>query len=450
MNKPTVIIGAGLTGLTTAFHLVKQGKNVLVLEKNDLIGGQIQTIEKDGFIFETGPNTGTVSNPEVAELFYAMTPGCKMEIANSDAARRLIWKDNKFHALPSGLLGGITTHLFTWHDKFRILGEPFHQKGSNPDETVGALAARRLGKSFLDYAVNPFISGIYAGNPMTLVTRYALPKLYNLEQNYGSFIRGAFAKAREPKSDRDKLATKKIFSVEGGLSHLIEALADTIGKEKIVLSADAIKINHHENEWNIDYNTKEGQQSLTAERIITTVGAHALSALLPFVEKSEIDKIACLRYAPIVQVSVGVKNIGGRDFNAFGGLIPACERKDILGILYPAACFRGRAPEGGMLFSFFIGGINKSYLTELSDIEIENIVVREFHKMLGFPANIEPDLIHIARHSYAIPQYEKDTGERLAAVERLQKRYCRLVIAGNLRDGISMADRIKQGASLVI
>ena len=99
--------------------------------------------------------------------------------------------------------------LFRWRDKFGILLEPFRTKGTNPDETVGALTIRRLGRSYLDYAVDPFLSGVYAGDPMRLVTRYAMPKLYNLEQNYGSFIRGAFAKAKQPKSDRDKLANQE-------------------------------------------------------------------------------------------------------------------------------------------------------------------------------------------------------------------------------------------------
>jgi len=450
MNKETakgygvVIIGAGLTGLSAAFNFSRKGKKVLVLEKNERIGGQIQTVEKDGFVFETGPNTGSLSNPEVAELFAALAPACKMEIADRSAARRLIWKNGKFHDLPSGLFSGIATPLFAWADKFRILGEPFRKKGNNPDESVGALAARRLGKSILDYAVNPFISGVYAGNPMDLTTRFALPKLYALEQNYGSFIRGAIAKAKEPKSERDRLATKKVFSAEGGLSHLTEAIANAVGRENFMLSATDIKVFPFENQWKITCRMPDGEKTLIAEKVITTVGAYSLPDILPFIEKNDMDKIANLRYAPVVQVSVGVKDIKEMNFRAFGGLVPACEKKDVLGILFPAACFRTRAPENGMLFSFFVGGMSKPHLTELSDRETENLVVRSFHEMLGFPQNIEPDLINIARHPKAIPQYEKNSGDRFAAVEHLQNRYQGLTVAGNLRGGISMADRVKQ------
>jgi oxygen-dependent protoporphyrinogen oxidase len=443
-----LIIGAGLTGLTTAFQLIKRGKKVLILEKNDRIGGQIQTLQKDDFVFETGPNTGSISHPEVVELFAALSPACEMEVADENAKHRLVWKGDRFRELPGGLLSGMTTPLITWKDKFGILGEPFRPKGTNPDESVAELARRRLGKSYVDYCVDPFISGVYAGDPTRLITRYAIPKLYNLEQNYGSFIKGAIAKAKEPKTERDRLATKKVFSAKGGLSSLTAALSNAIGKENIALSVSSVKIQPSENHWQVAYSTPEGEKKLQVEKVITTVGAYALPEILPFIDRTEMDKIANLRYARIVQVAAGVKNTRGLCFNAFGGLIPSCEKKDLLGILFPAACFSGRAPENGMTFSFFMGGIKAGHLTELSDKEIENRVIRAFHEMLGFPAAIEPDAIHIARHAHAIPQYEKSMGERLEIIDRLQNRYPGLILAGNIRNGISMADRILQGTTI--
>jgi oxygen-dependent protoporphyrinogen oxidase len=442
------IIGAGLTGLTAAFYLRKQGKNVRLIEKNNWIGGQIRTFEADGFVFESGPNTGAISNPEVAELFTALSSACELEIADENAEKRLIWKGDRFWKLPDGLIGGITTPLFTFPDKLRILGEPFRKKGDNPDETVGELATRRLGKSFMDYAVTPFVSGVYAGDPMTLVTRYALPKLYRLEQNYGSFIKGSIARMKEPKTERDRLATKKVFSVKGGLSRLTQALADAIGKENIDLSARSVTIQPKEDQWEITYTTPQDQVVLQASKVITTVPAHALSGLLPFVEKEEIHKIDHLRYAPMIEAAVGIKDTGGIHYKAFGGLVPLKEEKEVLGILFPSACFSGRAPENGALFTFFIGGIKSTHLTQLPDRELEALIIRAFHDMLKFPAQIEPDLIRIFRHTQAIPQYEQSSGERFETIDRLQKRYPGLILAGNIRNGIGMADRILQATAM--
>jgi oxygen-dependent protoporphyrinogen oxidase len=191
-----VIVGAGLTGLTLAFYLKKAGIKFKIAEKLPRTGGVIQTINENGFVYETGPNTGVVSHPELAELFEDLADKCTLEIADPNAKRRLIWKNRMWHAIPSGLLSAINTPLFTWYDKFRILGEPFREKGTNPNETLAELVRRRLGQSFLDYAVDPFISGVYAGDPNKLITRYALPKLWKLEQDYGSFIGGSIKKSK--------------------------------------------------------------------------------------------------------------------------------------------------------------------------------------------------------------------------------------------------------------
>lgn len=448
LNTDILIIGAGLTGLTTAFHLVRGGKQVHILECSDRVGGQIHTFREDGFVFESGPNTGVVSYPEVAELFMALSPACQLETAHEEAKRRLIWKGNSFRELPSGLFSAVTTPLFTLGDKFRILGEPFRAKGTDPDESVGELAARRLGKSFLNYAVDPFLSGVYAGNPMTLVTRYALPKLYNLEQQYGGFIKGTIAKARLPKTDRDRLATKKVFSAAGGLDNLTRAMARAIGEGKITLFAVGITIRPAEKGWIATYTTSEGEQTIRADKVITTTGAYALPELLPFIAEEDMNKISNLKYAPVVQASVGIRNTGKLRFNAFGGLVPSCEQKDVLGILFPAACFDNRAPKEGALFSFFIGGVKHEKLTRLEDNELKALITHEFHAMLKFPIDVQPDMIRIFRHPRAIPQYELSSGERFATIDKLEAQYPGLILAGNIKGGIGMADRIRQATGI--
>lgn len=448
METDIVIIGAGLTGLTTGFWLARAGKDLRILECSDRVGGQIHTFREEGFVFESGPNTGVVSYPEVAELFAALSPACTLETAREESKRRLIWKGNRFRALPSGLFSAVTTPLFTLGDKFRILGEPFRAKGTNPDESVGELAARRLGKSFLRYAVDPFLSGVYAGDPLKLVTRYALPKLYNLEQQYGSFIRGTIAKAKQPKTERDRLASKKVFSATGGLDRLTTAMADAIGTARITLSAADVTIRPFGGKWQVTYTTAEGTQTLIADKVITTSGAYTLPRLLPFIPKEKMEQVSNLHYAPVVQASVGFRSTGGLRFDAFGGLVPSCEKKDVLGILFPAACFTGRAPEEGALFSFFIGGVKHASLTTWPEDELKVLIRHELHAMLKFPEEAEPDMIRIFRHEHAIPQYEQSSGARFATIDELQTRYPGLTLAGNIKGGIGMADRIRQATKI--
>lgn len=440
-----VVIGAGITGLTCAFQLKRRGANVTVLECQDRIGGQINSQHIGDFIFESGPNTGVVKHPEVAELFEQLNGACELETALESSKRRLIWKGDKFHALPSSLASALKTPLFKWYDKIRILGEPWRKKGNDPYESIGSLAERRLGKSYVEYAVDPFLSGVYAGDPYKLPARLAMPRLYNLEQDYGSFIRGAIAKAKLPKTERDRKATKKVFSAKGGFTNLVNALTDAIGRENIITSALDIKIMPEGDGWQITFNKDGEQQQIDASKVVTTCGAYSLPSLLPFIDKETMGDLSNLYYAPVIQVGVGIKDCGGNQWLAFGGLIPSKEKKQMLGILFPSACFEGRCPKPGATMAYFIGGRRHPEMLNMTDDEFKNLVNGTLHEMLKYDKDKKADEIRVFRHEHAIPQYEASSDARLAAVEKVQTQYPTLRIAGNLRDGIGIGDRIKQG-----
>lgn len=443
-NREVIVIGGGLTGLTCAWQLKKNGHDVEILERDNRIGGLMQTVEADGFIMEQGPSTGTVKYPEVAELFDDLRGHCEMEEAAEASKCRLIWKGSRFHALPAGPLSALTTPLFTMSDKLRILFEPFRKRGSNPNETVGELAERRLGKSFVDYAVDPFLSGVYAGDPYRLPTRLALPKLYQLEQRYGSFIRGSLALARKPKTARERRATKAVFSVKGGFGQLIEALGTCIGTERITLGCHNIRVEPMAGRWKVCWGTNE----IIANHVVTTCPAYALPSLLSFLPDKQLKTLSNLYYAPVVEIAVGLRDTGGVQWNAFGGLIPSLEHKDLLGILMPSACFTGRAPQGGSLFACFLGGVRHPEIIQKTDEELTEIANKALHDMLKFPKGKQADLIRIFRHPHAIPQYMENTDDRLTAIDTVQAQYPTLHIAGNIKDGIGMGDRIKQAVDV--
>jgi protoporphyrinogen/coproporphyrinogen III oxidase len=446
MNKyiqtKIAVIGGGLTGLTTAFYLKKAGIDVHIFEKTDRVGGVIKTSHKNGFVLESGPNTGVLSHPEALELIENLHGDCELEIADEAAKARWIWKAGKWEPLPSGLIKGITTPLFTFSDKLRLLGEPFRKKGNNPNETLKEMVLRRMGKSFLDYAVDPFILGIYSGDPAKLLPKYALPKLYRLEQDYGSFIGGSIKKARIPKTDWEKKATREIFSVKGGLSNLIDALEKNIGKESISLNCDSLSF---EKTGENQFKTKNPDTIFT--HVISTVSAYELGNIFPFADSKKLEKINQLEYAKVIQVSLGFKDWKGIPLKAFGGLVPFKENRGILGVLFLSSFLKNRAPENGALLSVFLGGIRKPEMANLSDIQITEIVKNEIKQMMGLSV-FQPDLMKIFRYQHAIPQYGIESEQKLTAISELEIENPGLILAGNIRDGIGMADRIKQGKTV--
>ncbi len=447
MKTDTIIIGAGLTGLTTAFYLQRAGKDFLVLEKTDTYGGAIQTETEKDFLYEKGPNTGVVGTPEMAELFEDLGDKIKPEIAGDEVNKRYILKNGKWEALPGGLWQGITTPLFTTKDKFRLLGEPFRKKGTNQHETLADLVKRRMGQSFLDYAIDPFILGVYSGDPAYLVPKYALPKLYNLEQNYGSFIGGAIKKGFAKKDEHEKKASRKVFSVEGGLANLTKALYQSAGEKHFIFNAENTQV-FPENDYFTVKTVQNGAPiSIQAKKVITAIGAFALPEILPFVPKEQMQKISKLKYARVVEVVLGFNHWTGFPLDGFGGLIPFIENRDVLGYLFLSAFLKNRAPEHGALLTLFLGGVRKDYINDYSDDEIRKIVDNETKDLMKL-TNFKPDLFKIFRHKQAIPQYGEDSGERFKTVKALEKQYQGLIIGGNLKEGIGMADRVKQGKLL--
>jgi oxygen-dependent protoporphyrinogen oxidase len=442
-----VIIGAGLTGLTTAFYLNKAGINFQVIEKIDRPGGVISTLSENGFIYENGPNTGVVGTAEVIDLFNDLNGLCEIEIANSNVNKRFILKNGKWEKLPSGLIEGIKTPLFSTKDKFRILTEPFRKRGKNPHETLSELVLRRLGKSILEYAIDPFILGVYAGDPNYLVPKYALPKLYNLEQNFGSFIGGSIKKGFQKKDEQAKKITRKVFSAKGGLSNLTNALFQAVGQDQFTFNTTDTAIRKENEFYVLKGKNSDGNFEIKTKQLISTISVHSLKGIFPFIENSELDKISNLKYAKVIEVVLGFDKWKGIPLDGFGGLIPHKENRQVLGYLFLSSFFENRAPREGAMLTIFMGGVRNEAIFDLPDEKIKQIVEKETKELMQVP-EFNPVLFKINRYEHAIPQYGIESGTRFDTIEKLQKMHPGLIIGGNNRNGIGMADRIKQGKEM--
>ncbi len=447
IHKDIVIVGAGLTGLSLAYYLKNAGKNVLIVEQNSKVGGVIDTITEGEFTYETGPSTGVLGSVEIVQLFNELSAHCELQVADKSANKRYIWKKNRWHALPSGLISAVGTSLFTWYDKFRILGEPFRPKGGYPNEPISELVKRRLGNSFLDYAVDPFLSGVYAGDPKTLITRHALPKLYALEVQYGGFIRGTIAKRKEAKLNNLETSkpkvTREVFSLKGGLKSLVDTLATQVEHENIVLSCQNVKISPQIEGFKTTFNKADGSEfEIFSSLLISTVGGYQLPALLPFVAPHLIQHLADTTYAPVIHVALGYKNWTGIKLDAFGGLVASKENRKVLGVLFPSAIFANRAPKGGALLSVFMGGMKRKELLDLTDDALTKVILDELK--ITMKIENKPDLLRINRYQHAIAQYDIKSDLRFEAIAEIEKNFKGLILAGSIRDGIGMADRVKQ------
>src|SRR5687768_16255587 len=217
--KSVAIIGGGITGLTAAYRLQKAGVPFTVYEASDRLGGPIQSVREGEYLAECGPNTILETSPVITELVRELGLEERRIYSNPAAGNRYVARNGKPVNLPTSALKFLRTPLFSGKAKCRLAAEPFIRR-SDPEveESVGEFVVRRLGPEFLDYAINPMVGGIYAGDPALLSVKHAFPKLHALEQKYGSLIRGQILGARERKK-RGTVSKQNApkFSFEDGL-----------------------------------------------------------------------------------------------------------------------------------------------------------------------------------------------------------------------------------------
>ena len=230
-SKKVIIIGAGMSGLTAAYLLHKEGYNIIVLEKNDKVGGSIETVMENNFPFDRGPNSALETTPIIAQLVEELNLKDQLVYASKEGNKRYILRNNKLITLPMSPLAFFKSKLFSGKAKLRLMKEPFIGKSLDGyNQSIAEFVTRRLGREFLDYAINPFVAGVYAGNPEDLSVKSALPKLYALEEEYGGLIWGTIRSMRKRKKGKEKLKqSAKMFSFKDGMKVLPEAIKNSLG-----------------------------------------------------------------------------------------------------------------------------------------------------------------------------------------------------------------------------
>ncbi len=436
----TIVIGAGLTGLAVAMELRRAGQRVLVLEAAARAGGAVSTDAADGFLAERGPNTLMVNDPQVGE--FLRVNGLEGEILPPRAARRFIVRGGRPLALPSGPVGAVTTPVFSLAGKLRVLAEPFIPRGTADDESLADLVRRRLGPEMLAYAIEPFVAGIYAGNPEKLSARHAFPKLWNLERRHGSFIRGALRLRRSGPAQR-------MVSFRAGMRALPDALASSLGAD-LRLGARVEQIARDDDgRWRVTWREEGGVVSAAdATALVCAAPAFTVPSLpWPGALRDGLGIFNEVEYPPVSVVVHGFRRADvAHPLDGFGMLVPAVERRRILGTLFSSSLFPGRAPGGCVLLTTFVGGSRQPRLAELGDDALDHDVCADLRELLG--ADGAPVFRRIYRWPRAIPQYNTGFGRILSALESLEAAWPGLHLAGNYRGGIAAGQCILNGMQL--
>jgi len=442
MAKTVIVIGGGISGLCCAWWMKKRGLNVTVLEKASSAGGTMKTQREEGWLIETGPNSALETTPLFGELFNELGITDKRRYANEAATRRYIVKNGTLHPLPAGPGSFITSKLWSGSAKLRLLKEPFIGRAVK-EESIAEFVRRRLGDEFLDYAIDPFVAGVYAGDPAQLSVQSAFPKLYALEKNHGGLIRGAIASRKERKQRKEVAKDRaRLFSFADGMETLPAAIATGLG--------DALRTNTAVEHivpmragkypvYTISMRSEGEKSTMQADAIVLAAPARATASMIRSIDPEMAKTLESINYPPLAEVFLGFKSEQvARKLDGFGFLVPKVEQRKILGSIWASTLFANRAPDGCVAFTSFVGGSRNPELVALDDAQLSALVVDELNSLVGIQGS--PVLTKVNRWEHAIPQYNIGYHTVLSAIDRFEQNFHGAYICCNYRGGIAVGD----------
>jgi oxygen-dependent protoporphyrinogen oxidase len=439
----TVIVGAGISGLTCAYYLHRSGDDVLVIEGSDRAGGEIQSERINGYLIEHGPNSLRGKIAELSELLTSLGLREKVVLSSPAASSRYILRSGKPVLLPKGLLDALSTPVISMGAKMRALREPFVTRKISADESVAEFFERRVGKEIADYLVAPYLTGVFAGNVATLSAKHTFRSVWEHEQEHGSILRGVLkSRKKKPTVPPTTEPIKGIFSLPGGLTALPNALASAIG-DRIGYATPVESIQRRGNSFVL----KIGEADIVADRLILSTPAYITAKLvrdsLPEAA-SALDKVS---YAPVAVMHLGFKTsqfpnppVG------FGMLVPPVEKKSYLGAIYTSSIFPDRAPEGNTIITVLIGGASRPELVSRNDAELLDIALIELREALPFAG--APEFQRIIRWQRAIPQYNVGYDAILNELDDVERKNPGLHFLGSYRGGIAIGECVRNATHL--
>jgi protoporphyrinogen/coproporphyrinogen III oxidase len=433
-----VVVGAGAAGLAAALELEARGAEVLLVDAAPRVGGVMQTVCSEGFLFERGPNTFLVTAPALALLRRAGLEAALL--AASPASRsRFVYQNGALAEVPLGPLAFLGSRMLSPRAKLRLLAEPFVRRGEAADETVAAFLGRRLGREVVERLVGPFLVGVYAGDERRLGAEAVFPRLVALERERGSLALGALARAWRG----GPRGLSGSWSTRGGMAGLAAHLAGTLRGPR-ALGTRALALAREAGGWRLALEGPGGGREVRARAVVLAADAAGTAALLRGVDPEAAKLAGEVAYAPLVSVALGVDpQAAARPIEGFGFLVPREAGMDLLGALFMSRLFPGRAPEGRALVTAMIGGVRWPEAAQADEGEILRRVAAGLERILGLRGGAEP--LAVSRWPRAVPQPGPEHVRRVAALRARAARLGGLALAGAYLDGVGVGDTLASG-----
>lgn len=436
-KKRICIVGGGISGLTT-LHFLKQRYQkcpeveIVLLEKKSTPGGVLGTDMVSDARFETGANGFLNTQPRTFELIEDLGLNEHLIEAFPENKLRYLCVKNKLHALPSSPMDLLSFPLLSVKDKLALIKERFVRSTASEDESVFGFIARRLNQRWAQLLADPMISGIYAGDAREILLHDAFPSLANLEEEYGSLLKGAIAKRKKG------AGSKSLYSLSEGMGMIVHALHEKY-RGDIRLAEDVDDISKDEQG---QYIVRTDEQVLAADQVFLTVPAYAGADMVRSMDTRLAELLDQVQYAPLAVVGLVCSK---EEFvnlpTGFGYLKPSTEKSPVLGVLFENQIFENRSAAHQCHFRVMIGGMHNLHILKYSKEELIALARKELIQVLGFKG--EPYHIFFQAWSNAIPQYDTYRRQVRSQAEEILVQHPNFHICGNYWNGVCVNDCIE-------
>jgi len=432
----TLIIGGGISGLATAWQLASKGHVPELWEAAERIGGKINTRHHDGYTTEQAASMVLNFRPEVSD-FLRDSGLDNHKLARTPTSKRYLVHQGALQEMPMKLGSMIFSPLWSLRGKLRLVLEPFILTRAAENESVADFIRRRLGNEMLDKALSAYISGTLASDPHQADSISVLPHLTALEKRYGSLTAGVFARRV---LNRKRASITEGFSFRGGMSTLVDELARQLGGS-VHTGHRILHIERQGAGWQVTAHTAAGETSCRCKNLILCTPAPVTAKLI---SKENPDVSALLdeiNYAAVSVVHLAyAREQIKHPANGTGFLTPWQEKLNLNGSMWMHSLFQGRAPEGQLLMSNYMGGARRPDIAAWSDQQREDVAHQDLRRLLGIRG--EAVWHRVDHHAQALPLYHGHYSLRQQAIFSALRTTPGLHLQANYLGGVSIRDRI--------
>jgi oxygen-dependent protoporphyrinogen oxidase len=463
--RTVAVIGGGISGLSTAFALHEGAAaadipiRCTVVDAASVWGGKIVTHRIGDLVTEAGPDSFLSQKPAGLELCDKLGLTDQLINTNEISKRACVFSRGRLHELPEGLVSIVPSQMgpFLRSGLLSVAGLArmgldlaVPARRSRGDESLADFFRRRVGRQAFERMLEPLMAGIYAGDAEQMSMEATFPRFVELEQQYGSVIRGMMAARQASPSVMQSGPQRTMFvSLKNGLSDLVASLVRRLTDQGVTLrrgcAVDALRVRSHQlGRWMYDVVLNDGS-ALSVDSLVLATPAYVSAELVRPLTPIAGGLLEMIPYASTATIAMAYPRAsvsGAAD--GFGFVVPRAEGRDLIAATWTSLKWPYRAPPDQLLVRCYVGGVGREAILQLDDRALVARVREELASMCGITA--EPGYVEVNRWMKAMPQYTMGHLERLSQIEAALSRYGGLNLTGAGYRGVGIPDCIRDGA----